>query len=111
MPHRGNGTWPPSSPHTIGAHYVDPITHQHGERIMRLETRIDGIEDNQEEHVSILAQLRDDFIRHTSRSLPAIVRQRWDELLPYGIAVAAVLYGNRELVERLGLWALGISPD
>ena len=111
MPNRGNGHWPPSSMHSTGGHYVDPITHQHGERIMRLETRMDGLEEDHSRISEVLMNLREAYLERAGRSIATIIRQRWDEILPYLIAGGALAWGNQELVTRAAFWVLGIGPD
>lgn len=47
---------------------------------------------------------------HINRSLPRIIRERWDELVPLLIVGMVVLYSNTEIMTRLLLALLGVSP-
>jgi len=111
MPNRGNGTYPPNWTPLTGHHYVDHTTASHGERLAVLETRVDGLEDDQTRISEVLTTLREAFVERAGRSIATIIRQRWDEILPYLIAAGALAWGNQEMVTRWAFWVLGISPD
>jgi hypothetical protein len=101
--------WPGYNPSQT--QWIDPVTAGHGERLARIEQRVDGLEEDQAEDHSILMDLREAFTIRASRSVGQIIQQRWFELAPIGIAASALIWGNKEVAARIGWWLLGGGPE
>ena len=55
-------------------------------------------------------RLQTDLRAHISRSLIQIFRERWPEMTPWIGTAMLLLFVNRELADRLWLWAIGALP-
>lgn len=88
MPYRGNGATPPWAVST-GPYYVDPITHQHGERITALESATD----HHHERLEGLEEAAEELRRHASRSLGSVL-EGWLPDLKW-LLIILLLFGGK----------------